>query len=679
MKWYLNPLRSRLLPSSAKARIALGFAVLVAPFLLSALVSSCNRASSGSLSSIGASRGLTEEEMQAALKTFVAPGKKDQYYIFASEGHAGGLAVIGVPSMRLMKTIPVFSNDSWQGYGLGTTESEAIFTEGSKGSEVPLRWGDSHHPALSETDGDYDGKWIYINDRANGRIAMVDLKDFRTKQILKIPNIETCHGGVFVTPNTDYAYVSAMVPKAYAFSEVQKGVTLDDHMNHYKDIYRGVANFIKINKADGHFDVPNSFQIELPPYGQDISDAGKGASDGFVFTNTYNTEMATGGNMQGKPTIEVGASANDFDYLHIIDYRKAEKLVGAGKAQMHNGIRVLPLQTAIDEGVLYFVPEPRSPHGVDVSPDGNYIVVAGKLDPHVTIYGMDRIKKAIADKNYEKKDGFGVPVLKYNACVAGQVEVGAGPLHTQFDDKGYAYTSLFLENAVAKWSLGTPYHEGKDAFKLVDKQTIQYNIGHLCMPHGDTRHPRGGYVVAMNKWSIDRFPPLGTLLPQNFQLIDASGEKMQLLQDMPLGFGEPHYAQMIDASLLHPIQTYPLGTDPSTMQASQFAIKTAKDARVERHGNVVDVYMSVIRSSFRPDMVEVHKGDRVRFHLTNTEQTVDATHGFAIPEYNIMASLDAGETANVEFVANRVGSFSFYCTEFCSALHLEMQGWLLVS
>jgi nitrous-oxide reductase len=342
-------------------------------------------------------------------------------------------------------------------------------------------------------------------------------------------------------------------------------------------------------------------------------------------------------------------------------------------------MHVIPMKTAIAEGILYLVPEPRSPHGVDVSPDGNYIVVSGKLDPHTTIYGMDLIKKAIANKDFEKVDPFGIPVLRYKSVVAGQVELGAGPLHTQFDDKGYAYTSLFLENAVAKWSLGTPYHTGADAWKVVDKQTIHYNIGHLAMPHGDTRHPRGKYVVAMNKWSIDRFPPLGTLLPQNFQLIDLSGEKMKLLADMPIGFGEPHYSQMISADLLKPIQVYPLGTDPISMKPSEFAIKSAKDARVERHGNVVDVYMCIIRSSFSPDIIEIKKGDHVRIHMTNCEQTVDATHGFAIPEYNIMCSVDAGETCNAEFDAVRSGSFSFYCTEFCSALHLEMQGWLLVS
>jgi nitrous-oxide reductase len=259
------------------------------------------------------------------------------------------------------------------------------------------------------------------------------------------------------------------------------------------------------------------------------------------------------------------------------------------------------------------------------------------------------------------------------------VELGAGPLHTQYDGEGYAYTSLFLENAVVKWSLGEPYHKGDKAWKVIDKVQVNYNIGHLAMPHGDTRKPEGKYVVAMNKWSIDRYNKIGTLLPQNFQLIDITGDKMKVIADMPVGFGEPHYSQMIRADVLKSIQTYQPGTNPMTMKKDEHSIKDGKEARVVRNGNVVDVYMSVIRSTFTPDVVQAKVGDKVRFHLTNIEQTVDAIHGFAVPEYNIMVSLDPGETTTAEFVVSKPGSFSFYCTEFCSALHLEMQGWLLVS
>jgi nitrous-oxide reductase len=661
------------------AYVALGAAIVLAALAPLFMPGCGTTTAGGDLHSLAATRGLSPDEMAAALKTYVPPGKYDDYYIFASGGHSGQVHVIGVPSMRLIKTIPVFTPESWSGYGFGNKDQEEMFAEGSKGEPTTLKWGDTHHPAISETNGEYDGRWLYINDRANGRIAFVDLADWKTKQIYRIPNIQTSHGGVFVTPNSEYAHIASKVPMANPFADRPQGVTEDDHIKRYRDIYRGVSTFMRIDHGSGKMDPTKSFQVELPPYNQDLADAGKAASEGFAFLNSYNTEMATGGNKQGQPSIEVGASKNDFDYLHIIDWKKAEKLVAAGKVEQHNGMPVIRMTTAIAEGILHLVPEPKSPHGVDVAPDGNYITVSGKLDPHSTVYSMDMIKKAIAAKNYEGKDYYGIPILNYKACVAAQVELGAGPLHTQYDGEGYAYTSLFLENAVVKWSLGEPYHKGDKAWKVINKVQVNYNIGHLAMPHGDTRRPEGKYVVAMNKWSIDRYNKVGTLLPQNFQLIDISGEQMKVIADMPVGFGEPHYAQMIRADVLKSIQTYPPGTNPITMKPDPGAIKDATQARVVRTGNVVDVYMSVIRSTFTPDVVQAKVGDKVRFHLTNVEQTVDAIHGFSVPEYNIMVSLDPGETAVAEFTVSKPGSFSFYCTEFCSALHLEMQGWLLVS
>ncbi len=76
--------------------------------------------------------------------------------------------------------------------------------------------------------------------------------------------------------------------------------------------------------------------------------------------------------------------------------------------------------------------------------------------------------------------------------------------------------------------------------------------------------------------------------------------------------------------------------------------------------------------------MRVKKGDRVHLHITNVEQAKDATHGFAIGSHNINLSLEPGEHSNVDFVADEVGVFPLYCTEFCSALHLEMAGYFLV-
>jgi nitrous-oxide reductase len=631
-------------------------------------------AAGGNLADIASDRGLTGAEAEAALATYVAPGAHDDYLMFASGGHSGQIHVIGVPSMRLLKTVPVFAPDAWSGYGFGADWSMELLETGSDSAQnEPLTWGDTHHPALSETGGDYDGRFLYINDRANGRIAMVDLRDFKTKQILDVPNMQSSHGGVFATPDTEYVHISAKTP-APIFLE-SGYAPLEDYAEHY----RGVSGFLAVEQDTGRIDLERSFQIELPPYNQDLADSGKLASAGWAFINSYNTEMATGGIWDGNPSLESGAIQNDFDYLHIINWELAEQVVADGKYEMVDGVRMIRLQTAIDEGLLYFAPEPRNPHGVDVSPDGNYIVVSGKLDPNATVYSIDRIKAAIEANDISGTDPFGVPVLRFEAVMEAQVELGGGPLHTQFDNRGNAYTSLFVESGVARWTLGPEagVSEG-DAFQLVDKIPVHYNIGHLVTAHGDTVDPHGQYLVALNKWSIDRHPAIGTLHPQNFQLIDIDGPELRILKDMPIGFGEPHYVQMMAVDrLADPWTVYPVGTDPLTMSASSVAIAPGEEYE-ERNGDTLTVYMTARRSTFTPDVIRAKEGERVVIHITNIETARDATHGFAIPGYNIQASLDPGEVVSVEFIASRTGSFAFYCTEFCSALHLEMQGWLLI-
>ncbi|MCC6236699.1 MAG: Sec-dependent nitrous-oxide reductase [Dehalococcoidia bacterium] len=631
---------------------------------------------SGQASQVADQRKLAPEDVTRALKTFVPPGNvsADEFYIFSSGGHSGQLHVMGVPSLKLYKTIGVFTPESWQGYGYGSDASDPLVKEGTTqgAGRGSILWGDTHHPALSETKGEYDGRWVYINDRANGRIGMVDLRDFKTKQIFDVPNLDSSHGGCFVTQDSEYVHISTMTPTLVDPSKAEGA------LDRFGDAFRGYSTFLAINPQNGRFDLNRSFQVELPPYTQDLADSGKLVSHGWVFINSYNSEMATGGNQDGKPPIEVGASKGDYDFMHIINWKKAEQLVAAGRTRVQNGMNVIPLDVAASEGVLFLAPEPRSPHGVDVAPNGQYLTVSGKLDPHVTVYGFDKIQAAINAKTFERNDPYGVPILKFDAIVAGQVEVGAGPLHTQYDDKGHGYTSLFVESAVAKWSLGDPYFKGDQAFKLVDKIPVQYNIGHLVAMEGDTTKPQGKYLVALNKWSIDRFATVGTLKPQNFQLVDLTGEKMSLLSDTPIGWAEPHYVQAIRADRLKAWEVYPPGTNALTMEKDPHATELGKE-RVERRGDTVEVWGTVKRSNFKPDTVVAKKGDRVIMHLTNTETTPDATHGFAIPRYNINCSLDPGEVVTVDFTANEAGAFALYCTEFCSALHLEMQGWLMVT
>jgi nitrous-oxide reductase len=443
-----------------------------------------------------------------------------------------------------------------------------------------------------------------------------------------------------------------------------------------------LVTFWKFDRKAGRIDQAQSFAVELPPYWQDLCDSGKLVSEGWVFCNSLNTERATGGIEEGNPPFEAGASQADTDYMHIFNLKKAEEVFKAGKTEDVNGLAVISIQTAIDQGVLYLTPEPKSPHGVDVTPDGKFMVVAGKLDPHVTIYSFDKMIAAIEAKKWDTDD-YGVPVLALDDLKEAQVELGLGPLHTQFDSQGYAYTSLFLDSAVARWSLGGDFADKhpEEPWTLVSKISTHYNIGHLVTAEGDTVSPDGKYLVAMNKWAIDRFANVGPLLPQNFQLIDIdnTGEGWQLLYDMPIGIGEPHYAQIIKADKLKPFEVYPeVGWNPETMSVDPNAVTDPSQAKVERNGNTVEVWMVVVRSHYTPERVEVNKGDHVVWHLTNIERQRDATHGFGLSGYNINLSLEPGETQTIEFDADMPGTFAFYCTEFCSALHLEMAGYFLV-
>ena len=631
------------------------------------------------------SRQLTSEDVEAALKTYLPGGVYDEFILFASGGHSGQVLVFGVPSMKLYRVISVFTPEPWQGYGYGVKETMEVLKNGGNGVRQ-LTWGDVHHPEVSRTNAEFDGEWLFVNDKANGRVAVISLKDFETKQIVKVPNMQSQHGGCFCTPNTEYIVVGTQYPtpwdpdKGYIPGETY--VELDPNKPEtLRDNFRGLVAFLRFDRENGRIDLSRSFEIELPPYTQDLVAVGWGPSDGIVFMNSFNTELATGGVLEGKPPLEIGSAEHDFDYLHIIFWKKAEQLIQQGKYRELNGVKVIPLETAVQEKIIYFAPEPKSPHGVDIAPRGDYAVVSGKLEPSATIYSVEKILNAINNEDFEGRDYYGVPILKYESVKAAQVELGLGPLHTEFDDKGYAYTSLFIDNKIAKWTLGPPYFEGDDAWKVVDKIDIHYNIGHLAAPESNSPKPKGKYVVALNKWSIDRFPVLGPLKPQNFQLIDITGEKMKLLMDYPIGLGEPHYAKIISIDKIKALEVYPPGTNPLTLKPHPEAIKKGEE-RIER--TTIDgrpatvVHGTLIRSTITPDIIRVRQGDLVRIHLTNVETTPDATHGFAICEYNINASVEPGETATIEFIADKPGVFAFYCTEFCSPLHLEMAGWLIV-
>jgi len=624
------------------------------------------------LNKLATDRKLNVDDLLAAAKTYTPSVRHDEFVLFSSGGQSGQVFAIGVPSMRILRSIAVFTPESWQGYGFSGMNDPVMRELEINGK--PVLWGDTHHPALSETKGEYDGQFLFIGDKANARVAVIDLRDWSTKQVVKNPLTVSDHGAAFVTPDTDYVIEGGQYATVLGYGYAPP--------EEYKKSYRGMVTLWKFDRAKGRIDPSQSFAIELPPYWQDLADAGKLASDGWFFINSFNAEMASGGVEKGNPPFEAGASKRDTDYLHIINWKKAEQVFHAGKVRKIQNFPVITLDTSVAEGVLYFAPEPKSPHGVDVTPNGQYMVVAGKLDPHVTVYSIEKVKAAIASSKFSGKDDFGVPILDFDAVKEVQVELGLGPLHTQFDDKGYAYTSLFLDSAVARWTLGGDYaklHE-EQPWKLVTKTPVQYNIGHLSAAEGDTVSPKGHYLVSMSKWSVDRYLTTGPLLPQNFQLVDIAspGTAMPVTYDLPIGVGEPHYGQMIKADKLKSWTVYPeVGWNAETQALDPNAPAKGQEG-VTRDGNKVLVKMTAVRSHFVPEHVEVNEGDIVTWRITNLETTVDATHGFCIGGYNINLSLEPGRYIEATFKADHSGTYPFYCTEFCSALHLEMMGYFHV-
>ena len=516
---------------------------------------------------------------EAAIATYVAPGDTDEYYLFYSGGHSGNVYVAGVPSMRHISTIPVFAPYPATGYG---------FDKESKEMLGGYTWGDVHHPALSETKGDYDGRWLFVNDNANNRMARIDLRDFKTKQIFgPVPNISGYHGGSFVTPNTEY------VLAASRFSiPLPKGTyePMEDYATKFKGIVAGLA----IDPNTGN--MSNGWQIVMPPFDFDLGDAGKGASDGWAFWTSYNTERATG-------KLEVTSTQKDRDYIVAVNWKEAEKAANEGRGvTMIGGVKVIDPKAA--PGIVYLLPCSKSPHGVDVSPDGKWIIGSGKLQSITTAFSMEKILAAIQNKNFTG-DEDGIPVLDYEKVREAEVNVGLGPLHTQFDDQGFAYTSLFVESAVAKWKLAT--------WEMVDKIPITYNIGHLATAEGDTVNPDGKYLIALNKLSHGRHMNVGPSQPESSQLINISGEKMKLLYDA-FTEPEPHYAQLIKADKLKPIEVY-----PKEENKNPNAVWDTKDVSFTRNGTDVTVKLIAVRSSFEPNKIEVTQGDKVTIYITNIE------------------------------------------------------------
>lgn len=614
----------------------------------------------------GAQKSGAINKSSAAEKVYVAPGEYDEFYSFMSGGFSGQVSVYGLPSGRLLKVIPVFSVDGEKGYGFNEETKPLLET-----SHGFIPWDDAHHPELSQTNGKPDGKYLFINGNNTPRVARIDLSTFETAEIIELPNAGGNHSSPFTTENSEYVVAGTR----FSVPIPQRDMAIAE----YKGKFKGALSFISVDPEHGHMDI--DFQVLMPGFDYDLAHGGKGKSHGWMFFTTYNTE-------ESHTLKEVNASQNDKDYIAAINWKKAQEYIEQGKfkemdseylinrydekkhlAETIKKKKVRVLDPTECPGVVYFLPTPKSPHGVDVDPTGSYIIGNGKLNANLTVHSFDKMIQAIENKSFAD-EAYGIPVLNFEEVAAGTVESGGlGPLHTEFDGQGNAYTTFFISSEVVKWKLGT--------WEVLDRVPTYYSVGHLMIPGGDSKEPWGKYMVALNKITKDRYLPTGPELAHSAQLYDISGDKMELILDFPT-IGEPHYAQAIAADIVmeRSKKIYPLEENEHP-----HVTKSESEARVEKNGNEVHVYMTTIRSHFAPDNIEgIEAGDKVYFHVTNLEQDWDVPHGFSVlGAQNAELLIMPGQTETLLWEPLKPGIYPFYCTDFCSALHQEMQGYLRVS
>lgn len=604
-----------------------------------------------------------------ASKAYVAPGKYDEFYNFVSGGFSGQMSVYGLPSGRLFRVVPVFSVDPEKGYGYSEETKPMLMT-----SHGFVPWDDLHHTELSQTNGEINGKWVFANANNTPRLARIDLKTFRTAEIIELPNSAGNHSSPFGTENSEYIVAGTR------FSVPADHVNGDIPINTYKQNFKGHISFVSVNPESGNMDI--AFQIRTPGVNFDLARCGRAKSHGWFFFSCYNTEQAN-------TLLEVNASQRDKDFIMAVNWKKAEEYLKAGQGEKvgvryaHNKwsdethsasseikTEVIVLDASKLKDICYFIPCPKSPHGCDVDPTGEYIVGSGKLAALIPVFSFDKLQQAISAKSFDG-DYEGIPVIKYEAALYGEVKKpGLGPLHTEFDGNGNAYTSFFVSSEVVKWNI--------KELKVVDRVPTYYSVGHLCIPGGNTRKPYPKYLIAYNKITKDRYLPTGPELTQSAQIYDISGEKMKMILDFPT-IGEPHYAQAAPADIIRnngQLKIFKIGENKHAYFTNGEA-----ESKVVRQGNQVHVYMTSIRSHFGPDNIEgIRMGDEVYFHVTNLEQDWDVPHGFAVKgASNAELLIMPGETQTLKWIPDRVGIYPMYCTDFCSALHQEMQGYLRVS